>query len=230
MSGTCPKMLRAGVMHLKESEGVDFLVATRGRTVRAGSLDWRAYVDDSELRISVRGSVPTLTCVAGDGGVRSIRGEAQGRPLHPGATGEGKTGRVSASEFSLMPRHRNPRRWDAAPRAGRAAGRRQRRLVTRSQPCRTPSPRGTESTLPGRISTVWNVTTPSGSGRKPGRPTARKAQLLGGRRMVQQANAGSRKATGNGTVSRAFSGGADNWPDTGVCPARKGADVDQVSL
>ena len=57
----------------------------------------------------------------------------------------------------------------------------------------TPSPRGTESTLPGRVSAVRNVTIPSGSGREPGQPTVREAQLPGGRRMVQQANAGRPK-------------------------------------
>ena len=191
---------KTSVSHI--DEGIDFLVATRGRTVRAGSLDWRVVdVDDSELRISVRRSVPTLTCVAGNDGVRSIRGKAQGRPLHPGVTGEGKTGRVSASEFSWMPRHRNPRRWDATPRAGRAAGRRQRRPVTRSRPCRTPSPRGTESTLTGRISTVWNVATPSGSGRGPvsrpqGRPNSPAGAGWSNKRMPA-----CRKATGNGSES-----------------------------
>lgn len=43
----------------------------------------------------------------------------------------------------------------------------------------TPSPRGTESTLPGWVSTVRNVETPPRSGRRPGKPTVRKAQSLG---------------------------------------------------
>jgi hypothetical protein len=94
----------------------------------------------------------------------------------------------------------------------------------------TTVPRGTESALPGRVSAVWNVTTPPGSGRQPGKPTVREAQLPGGHRMVQQANAGGRKATGNRDAwlfpSAAVS---HNWPDTGACLARKGADVDQVS-
>ena len=137
------------VVHL--DEGFDFLVATRGRTVMSGLADWRVeHVGDSESRVSVRGPVPTLACVAGNGGVRSIRGNAQGRPLHPGATGKGKAGRVNASELSLMPRNRNPRRWDVAPRAGLAAEMRQRRPVTRSRSCehrrpgvqRAPSPVG----------------------------------------------------------------------------------------
>lgn len=66
---------------------------------------------------------------------------------------------------------------------------------------------------------------------RPSKPTVRKAQTLGGRRMVQQANAGSRKAAGKRDslitppVIVSY-----NWPDTGVCLARKGADVDQVGL
>ena len=72
-----------------------------------------------------------------------------------------------------------------------------RRLVTRSQPRRTPPPRGTESTHPGRVSAVRNVTTPSGSGSWPGKPTVREAQLPGGRRTVQEANAGAPKGNGN---------------------------------
>ena len=48
----------------------------------------------------------------------------------------------------------------------------------------TPSPRGTESTLAGRVSAVWNVTIPSGSGRELGKPTVREAQFLSGYRMT----------------------------------------------
>lgn len=64
-----------------------------------------------------------------------------------------------------------------------------------------------------------------------GRPTVREVQLLGGRRMVQQANAGvskdDRKCDACGCSLRVAV--SDNWPDTGGCLARKGADVDQVS-
>ena len=94
----------------------------------------------------------------------------------------------------------------------------------------TPSPRSTEGTHPGRVSAVWNVTTPSGSGWRPGKPTAREAQLSGGHWMVQQANAGGRKATGNRDERLLLPVAVShNWPDTGSCLARKGADVDQVS-
>ncbi len=150
--GLEPKASKTRIVHLEEGgEGFDFLVATRGRTVMSGFADWRVtHVGNSECRISVRGSVPTLTCVADNGAVRSIRGNAQGLPLHPGATGKGKAGRVNASELLLMPRNRSPRRWDVALRVGLAAGKRQRRPVTRSRSCehrrlgvqRAPSPVG----------------------------------------------------------------------------------------
>ena len=55
-----------------------------------------------------------------------LREEAQGPLFHPGATGEGKTGRVNASEPSMMSRYVDLLRWDAGQecRAGRweAAG------------------------------------------------------------------------------------------------------------
>src|SRR5882762_8948282 len=48
--------------------------------------------------------------------------------------------------------------------------------------------------------------------------------------MVRQANAGRPKGhrkPGQGLLLPAVA--PHNWPDTGVCPARKGADADQVS-
>jgi len=107
-----------------------------------------------------------------------------------------------------------------------------RRLVTLRQPWRTPPPRGLESTHPGLVSTVWNVTTPSGSGQWSGQPTVREAQLPGGRRTIQEANAGASKGDGkpgqHDRVLRAVV--PDNRPDTGFCLTRKGADVDRVNL
>jgi hypothetical protein len=80
----------------------------------------------------------------------------------------------------------------------------------------TPSPRGTESTLPGRVSAVRNVVTPFGVRAWPGQPTVRKVQFPGGCGMVQEANAGGRKATGSRDNRAAPSSGRlDNWPDTG---------------
>jgi hypothetical protein len=53
----------------------------------------------------------------------------------------------------------------------------------------------------------------------PGKPTVRKAQVLGGNRMAREANAGGRKAAGNQGVRLApplvVLG---NWPDTGRVP------------
>jgi hypothetical protein len=80
---------------------------------------------------------------------------------------------------------------------------------------------------PGRISDVWNVETPLGSGLPSGglvsRPRGRPNSPAG--KDDPEANAGGRKAAGSRDE------GADlqrhvshNWPDTGVCPPRKGAD------
>jgi hypothetical protein len=80
---------------------------------------------------------------------------------------------------------------------GLAAGKRQALAGHGIWPGEHRRPRGREGTHPGRISKVRNVETPSGSGRMPGKPTVRKAQLPGGNRMIRQANAGGRKAAGN---------------------------------
>ena len=84
-------------------EGFDFLVAIRGRTVMSGFADWRVkHVADSEFRVSVRGSVPTLTCVAGNSGVRSP-GESRRASVPSGGNrqGEGRTGeRVNSVDAS----------------------------------------------------------------------------------------------------------------------------------
>jgi hypothetical protein len=47
-------------------------------------------------------------------------------------------------------------------------------------------PRAIEGALPGRVLSVWNVETPSGSGPWSGKPTVRRAQLLGGHRMTKK--------------------------------------------
>jgi hypothetical protein len=47
-------------------------------------------------------------------------------------------------------------------------------------------PRGTEGAHPDRSSCVRNVVTPSGSGPRSGKPTARRAQLPGGNRMTEK--------------------------------------------
>lgn len=194
--------------------------------------DWRVeYVVDSEFRVSVHGSVPTLTCVAGNGGVRSIRGDAQGCPLHPGTTGKGKTGRVNASELSLMPRNRNPRRWNAVLGVGLAAGKRLRRLVTRNQSWehRCPGVQGAPFPVGSRPCGTWKPL--RGPGCDSGRPTARKAQLLGGTGWSKKRMPAAERRQETGTTRPLPPAVVSyNWPDTGGCLARKGADVDQVSL
>jgi len=173
-----------------------------------------------DLSPAWRASLVTAGCeaqVIRPKGSRSIR--------EPQAAG--KTGRVNASEPLMMPRHRKPRRWDAAagPRTRRweAAGA-DRKTLSRSGGHRRP--RGIGGTQPGRISLVRNVTTPLGSVRitAHGKPTARKARLPSGRRMTQEANASSRKATGKRDISGRLlrRSSSYNRPDTGVYPNPKG--------
>ena len=56
-------------------------------------------------------------------------------------------------------------------------------------------PRSVEGALPGRVSCQRNVGTPPGSSRDDaaGGPTVRDAEVRGGNRMVQEANAGEPK-------------------------------------
>ena len=70
--------------------------------VMSDHVDWRSVSEDV-IRSSVRGAVPVLACVVGNCGVRSPGMKPEALPFHPGATGEGKTGRVNASESSYAP-------------------------------------------------------------------------------------------------------------------------------
>jgi hypothetical protein len=60
-------------------------------------------------------------------------------------------------------------------------------------------PRGIEGTQPGRISLVWNVETPTGSGQVAlsGGPTVRNADPPCGNRMAKKRMPVGRKVTGN---------------------------------
>src|SRR6516225_7975549 len=82
---------------------------------------------------------------------------------------------------------------------GTAAGKRRVPVGEATRPGEHHRPRGIGGTHPGRSSCVRNAVTPSRSGRKvsPGKPTARRAQSLGGNRMTEKPNAGSGNATGN---------------------------------
>ena len=83
---------------------------------------------------------------------------------------------------------------------------------------KTPRPRSKEDTLPSRSSTVRNMITPMRSERNLSKPTVRTAEFLSGNRMLQEAKASSRKATGSHNR-------LDREP-----PTRKGADVEQEAL
>jgi hypothetical protein len=116
------------------------------------------------------------------------RGKAQGRPFHPGVTGKGKPGRVKNLNLRLMPRHVDPRWWDAGTGSKDwplGSGRRRLGMVPSRDEYRRP--RGTGGTHPGRISCAWNVVTPVGVRCcSAGKPTARKAQSPGGNLMVEK--------------------------------------------
>lgn len=113
---------------------------------------------------------------------------------------------MSVSELLLMPRNRNLRRWDATAGAGLAAGKRRRRPVTRSRSWEHRAPGFREHPPRSDLGRVERDN-PVGVRALPGKPTVREAQLPGGRRMVREANAGGRKATGNRDSSTALSGG-----------------------
>jgi len=95
-------------------------------------------------------------------------------------------------------------------------------------------PRGKGGALPGRVLLMRNTTIPLGSGGlvAAGGPTVREAEFRSGRRMTQEANAGGRKGGRKPGPRAGISAGGSRI--TGRirdrCPARKGADVGQVSL
>ena len=73
--------------------------ATRKSHAVSGDTDWR-LIDEGVTRASVEWPVPALACVMGDRGVRSPGEKPKPFSFHPGMAGEGKTGRVNASESS----------------------------------------------------------------------------------------------------------------------------------
>ena len=115
---------------------------------------------------------------------RSRRGskhqaKAQGRPFHPGATGERQSGRVKNVNLRPMSRYGQLRRWEAVAehkdsplRSGR------RRLGSPPSRGEHRRPRDTGGTHPDRSSCVRNAVTPVGvRAATSGKPTARRAQL-----------------------------------------------------
>jgi len=137
------------------------------------------------------------------------RGKAQGRPLRPGATGEGKAGRVNTSEPPRMPRYGSfPRRVVLAGMIRSEPlriGRRRPRTLRRS--CGYRCSRGKGGTRPGRISCVWNVETPSGPSRphgRDGRPTAREAESRGGNRTPKKRMPAAERRQESGAICHRY--------------------------
>jgi hypothetical protein len=181
-----------------------------------------------------RWPVSSLTCPAGNCGVRSsrfkpkgprsfrglrVRRRAGGRtrvnprvmPRHVEGPGEGKQGRAEVRDVPLGCGR-------CRPLIGKRSGEHHR-------------PRGIEGAHSVRVLRMWNVETPSGSSLVAGRPTVRKAQSPAGNRMTREANAGAERRR-EGRHQEA----AASWPwwrRTGriraVCSAREGAHAGQVS-
>jgi hypothetical protein len=114
--------------------------------------------------------------------------KAQGRPSHPGATGERQSGRVKHLNLRPMSRYGQLRRWEVVAehrdwplRSGR------RRLGSPLSRDEHRRPRGTGGTHPARSSCVRNVVTPVGvRAATPGKPTVRKAHSPGGNLMTEK--------------------------------------------
>jgi hypothetical protein len=165
--------------------------ATRGRTQRVKYTIGGSTRCDVERVVQVRARwpVPTSTCVVGSWSAGcEARGKAQGRPSHPGATGERQSGRVKNLNLRPMSRHGQLRRWDAVAeyrdwplRSGR---RRPGTPLSREEHRR---PRGTGGTHPARSSCVRNAVTPvEVRTAMSGKPTVRKPRSRGGNLMTEK--------------------------------------------
>jgi len=152
--------------------------ATRGRTHLSERVDWRFEQDRRRSSGSVLMAWPRPDVRRR----RPRRGskhqaKAQGRPFHPGATGERQSGRVKNLNLRPMSRYGQLCRCDAVAehrdwplRSGR------RRLGSPPSREEHRRPRGTGGTHPARSSCVRNVVTPVGvRAAALGKPTVRKA-------------------------------------------------------
>ena len=177
--------------------------ATRGRTHMSERVVWRF----DEYRRRSSGPVLVAWPRPDVRRWRSRRGskhqaKAQGRPFHPGATGERQIGRVKNLNLRLMSRYGQLRRWDAgAGHKDWPLGSGRRRLGSPPSREEHRRPRDTGGTHPGRSSCVRNAVTPvEVRCCSAGQPTVRKAQSLGGNLMTEKRNAGSRKTAGKRDV------------------------------
>ncbi len=156
--------------------------------------------------------------------------KAQGRPLHPSATGERQTGRVKYLNLWLMSRYGQLRWWDVV--AGRRdwplrSGR--RRLGSALSREEHRRPRDTGGTHPGRSSCMRNAVTPvEVRCCSAGKPTVRKAQSLGGNLMTEKRMPAAERHREPGTriAGPLRLAVPNNRPDTGLrARTRKGADA-----
>ena len=199
--------------------------ATRGRTCMSGPHRWRSVMlAEVWSQASARGPVLALTCVAGNGGVRSS-GESRRLLVHPGEYGREEDRTGESREPSLMPRDCGllpggcgwqgfrAGRWEAAG-AGRdipfRPGGHHRPGVKKA-----PSPIGTHACG------TWKPR--RGPAVTAGRPTVREAEAPGGTGWPKKQMPVAERQQETGTTWLAPSLAApDNWPDTGCCPDLKG--------
>jgi hypothetical protein len=160
--------------------------------------------------------------------------KAQGRPFHPGATGERQIGRVKNLNLWLMSRYDQLRRWDAVAeykdwplRSGR------RRLGSPPSRDEHRCPRDTGGTHPDRISCVRNAVTPvEVRAATSGKPTVRKAQSLGGNLMAEKRTPVVERQQETGTRWLAPLAGRSRITGRirALCPDAKACSRGQVSL
>jgi hypothetical protein len=112
-------------------------------------------------------------------------------------------GRANVSKPPVMSRERSSREWEVVGgSAGLAVGKPRVPAGYFLSAGRTPPPRGRGGAHPDRFSCLGNVAIPLRSGLCvwPGRPTARRAEVLSGYRMAQEAEAGMSKGNGKAIV------------------------------
>ena len=199
--------------------------ATRGRTCMSGPHRWRSVMlAEVWSQASARGPVLALTCVAGNGGVRSS-GESRRLLVHPGEYGREEDRTGEPREPSLMPRDCGPLPggcgWQGF-RAGRceAAGA-GRDIPFRPGGHHRPGVKKAPSPIGTHACGTWKPR--RGPAVTAGRPTVREAEAPGGTGWPKKLMPVAERQQETGTTWLAPSLAVpDNWPDTGCCPDLKG--------
>ena len=199
--------------------------ATRGRTCMSGPHRWRSVMlAEVWSQASARGPVLALTCVAGNGGVRSS-GESRRLLVHPGEYGREEDRTGESREPSLMPRDCGPLPggcgWQGF-RAGRceAAGA-GRDIPFRPGGHHRPGVKKAPSPIGTHACGTWKPC--RGPAVTAGRPTVREAEAPGGTGWPKKLMPVAERQQETGTTWLAPSLAVpDNWPDTGCCPDLKG--------